>query len=616
MATMQTTRAQVMLKPQQAPGLVFGLQQPALAGDLRLWGASHQMVEALHQRLASVWAPSRPMDLPGARPGLRLAVSFANWVAEVQRQLGFPISDRFYLQQKTRGSDGCEVFGFALPYDAPQACADSIAWVVQHICYRSGEAQAPVDAPAHAETLATKLRPLRAPGINDYGLVDAACRLDIPFMRLRRGVLLLGTGKYQRCIQSTLLDTTSAIGVKTAHDKFETARWLRLAGLPGAENLQVRSEDDAVSAAGQLGYPVVVKPADQEQGRGVAADLRDPTAVRAAYATALGHSRHVLVEKWVPGFTHRLTVLRDQVVRVNRRLAGGVTGDGVHTIEELLIAAQKTPRQQRLAMQYGRPVLVLDDEALGLLQQSGLSAQHVPAAGVYVRLRRRDNVNAGGETEIVDMDRVHPDNLRVARDAARLLRLDFAGIDLIIDDIGRSWQEGTALICEVNAQPQLGASAVPDLYVRIVDELMAAGHRVPVELFVTPSEPQAGERLMQKLLNDERGAGVSHPLGLYVAGTRVGGPFADGFSAARALLMRDDVERAICLMSPLDILRFGNPVNQWDAVRWPDSSLFSAKERAMGAAVEAMVTRAGGDAAAPTPASQVASGHDELKGLR
>ena len=43
------------------------------------------------------------------------------------------------------------------------------------------------------------------------------------------------------------------------------------------------TEDDAVSVARRIGFPCVIKPLDGNHGRGVALDLRDEEAVRAAW---------------------------------------------------------------------------------------------------------------------------------------------------------------------------------------------------------------------------------------------------------------------------------------------------------------------------------------------
>ena len=53
-----------------------------------------------------------------------------------------------------------------------------------------------------------------------------------------------------------------------------------------------------------------------------------------------------------------------------------------------------------------------------------------------------------------------------------LLDLDLAGVDLIIPDLSRSWTECGALICEINARPEIGRNTTPTIHDRMLDELL------------------------------------------------------------------------------------------------------------------------------------------------
>ena len=64
-----------------------------------------------------------------------------------------------------------------------------------------------------------------------------------------------------------------------------------LYGFPACRRRATRSlTTSALELAQNLGYPVVIKPDDQEQGRGVSAGLRDDAALVTAYQAAREHS--------------------------------------------------------------------------------------------------------------------------------------------------------------------------------------------------------------------------------------------------------------------------------------------------------------------------------------
>ena len=83
---------------------------------------------------------------------------------------------------------------------------------------------------------------------------------------------------------------TSAIGVDVAGDKKLTNRLLDSAGLPVPRSEVVETEDEAVAAAKRIGFPCVIKPLDGNHGRGVALDLKDEAAVRAAWPETVRQS--------------------------------------------------------------------------------------------------------------------------------------------------------------------------------------------------------------------------------------------------------------------------------------------------------------------------------------
>lgn len=197
-------------------------------------------------------------------------------------------------------------------------------------------------------------------------------------------------------------------------------------------------------------------------------------------------------------------------------------------------------------------------------------------------------MNAGGiNQELVPDDAaiVHPDNVRLAIEAARVLRLDFAGIDLITTDISRSWLALEALICEVNARPQMGGTNDPGLYQRLLNRMFPNGAAIPAELWVVPADAVAQERLKDRLLHERSGVAVSLATGLWINGALATLAFRHSFEAAQSLLQRREVQHALCCMTPRDIHQFGLPLPKWDAVTVVPDAVFTQEEATMLAGV-------------------------------
>ncbi len=199
-------------------------------------------------------------------------------------------------------------------------------------------------------------------------------------------------------------------------------------GVPTPYGRPVKDAEDAWQAAVEIGVPVVVKPQDGNQGRGVATNLTTREQVVAAYQAARQESNLILVEKFAPGHDYRLLVVGERVVAAARREPAQVLGDGIHTVTQLIDQANADPRRgEHHATVLSK--IKLDAIALAVLADQGLTPESVPAAGQTVLVRRNANLSTGG-TAIDVTERVHPAVAACAVDAAKTVGLDVAGVDV------------------------------------------------------------------------------------------------------------------------------------------------------------------------------------------
>ena len=283
----------------------------------------------------------------------------------------------------------------------------------------------------------------------------------VPFFHLGRGIYQIGLGARARRVDRSTIEFDSAIGARLSRDKGATAELLRLAGLPAPRHLIVRDVEHALKAAAALGWPVVVKPADRERGEGVQVDVDDAERLRAAFAdaAALSATRRVIVERQVAGVCHRLFVARGRLLYAVARHPASVIGDGVSSVREL--AEAHAAREALLPPWRRSGNAAFDTLARAAIAGAGFDESSVPAAGRRVPLRRIESTEWGGVDEDVTA-RVHPDNLRVALDAAALFGLEVAGIDVITTDIGLPWHRSGAIGCYPPGGVSPRNSAGPD----------------------------------------------------------------------------------------------------------------------------------------------------------
>lgn len=573
----------VAVSARALPGSVMGSAQATTLLKLRVQNPPQQAVDHAKGVLAAQlprWMT--PVD-SGAHSGDQVPAGvvtlalLSDLIQAVQLEAGIAVSKSLPVQLRAlKGADAT----LYLPSQHYKATEIAINWASEVLnALLAGGLD--FDLIAALDKAHHWLKPFAEQGVNNFFILQASYATGVPVFRPVQGLLVLGTGCRSRWLKSLISEVTPMLGMQFAQGKPVTAALLHAAGLPGGIHHLVTTREQAMAAAEALGYPVVVKPADADRGAGVAAGLTSAQSVALAYDAAVKVSLNVLVERWAPGDTHRLTVQDGQVIRVVRRIAGGVVGDGVHMISELVGLFQQTPQQQRFARRLGHQPLSLDDEAMALLGERGLTAQSRPEEGAYIKLRRRDNVNAGGTNEELapgDPCVVHPDNVRLAIEAARVLRLDFSGIDLITTDIAQSWLEVGALICEVNACPQMGGTNDPGLYQEVLARMFPSGAEIPAELLVVPAQPLEQERIKDRLLRECSGVPVSLASGLWIDGRRSTPAFKHSFDAAQSLLQRREAHYAICCMTANDIHQFGLPLRKWDAVRVVADAVFTHEE--------------------------------------
>jgi cyanophycin synthetase len=96
--------------------------------------------------------------------------------------------------------------------------------------------------------------------------------------------------------------------------------------------------------------PVVVKPQDGNQGKGVAVNLTTREQVAGRLRRGRKISDDVLVERYLPGQDSPLLVVGDKLIAAARREPPLVIGDGVHTVRNwstrstaIRAAAKATP---------------------------------------------------------------------------------------------------------------------------------------------------------------------------------------------------------------------------------------------------------------------------------
>ncbi len=390
-------------------------------------------------------------------------------------------------------------------------------------------------------------------GPSTAAIIEEARKLRIPVIRIGENSLFqLGYGKSARRIQATITDRTSCLAVDCASDKELTKEILNRSGIPVPLGKVTEGPQEAVEAARELGYPVVVKPYNGNQGKGVSIDLRSSEEVEKGFYIAKAFSDKILVEEYVKGKHYRIAVVGEKVVAVAQRLAAHVVGNGKNTIRELIERENQNPLRG-----YGheKPLtkIKIDEVMSLLLEKTNKSLEDIPQVDEVVLLRENANLSTGG-TAIDVTDDIDPENVKLAVAAAKLIGLDVAGIDITTPDISLPLQENGGAVIEVNACPGIRMHHFPsqgkarNVAREIVEMLFPEGkhHSIPIISVTGTNGKTTTTRMLGKMIkNSGIMVGMTTTGGIYIGDELILKGDTTGPKSAQTVLMDQRVEAAV-----------------------------------------------------------------------
>ncbi|MCW3124235.1 MAG: cyanophycin synthetase [Flavipsychrobacter sp.] len=289
-------------------------------------------------------------------------------------------------------------------------------------------------------------------GPSTGSIVEEAIRRKIPYIRLNRHSLVqLGYGANQCRIQATIASTTSSIAVELACDKEETKNLLEASEIPVPRGRIIYDEEDLQNCIDKIGYPIVTKPVNGNHGKGATTNIRTWEDAVEGLRAAKVYGRAVICEKFITGRDFRILVINYKFVAAALRTPAAVTGDGIHTIQQLIDIVNSDPRRG-----YGHEKVLtaikIDDFTMDMLSKKEYTLDTVLKAGEEMWLKPTANLSTGGTaTDVTDF--VHPTNVFICERIARIIGLNICGIDIMAEDLSTPITENGGSVLEVNAAP-------------------------------------------------------------------------------------------------------------------------------------------------------------------
>lgn len=246
-------------------------------------------------------------------------------------------------------------------------------------------------------------------------------------------------------------------------NKTATKKILTTSGFNAPAGVEFISMNMALAAYPRfMGNPIVIKPQSANYGRGVTVFKLSPSLVDYSQAIrrAFAECSTVLVESFIAGPEYRFLVIDDKVKAVLLRIPANVTGDGHHTVKQLVAIKNQSVLR---GLNDRTPLTKI---SLGMVEQMTLKSQQftvdsIPMSGQRIYLRKNSNISSGGDSVDVT-DQIDFTYKEKAAAAVKCLGAKICGIDLIIPDrsVPVSDHESYSII-EANYNPMMDMHCYP-----------------------------------------------------------------------------------------------------------------------------------------------------------
>lgn len=296
-------------------------------------------------------------------------------------------------------------------------------------------------------------------------LLKAAIKKGVSFEIIDRQenfVRLYNRNKEEYVVQATKTSLDNYVSILKMENKSVTKLLLQRKGI---HTPMGKEYHDPITAFHDFAFfkneSVVIKPKSTNFGIGITI-LKYPYSQEDyewGIKQALKHDKNILIERFIAGREFRFLIIGNEVVGVLHRVPANVTGDGIHTIRQLVEMKNLDPLRGKGYRTPLEKIRLGKDEEL-FLKNQGLDFESVPQKESTIYLRENSNISTGGDS-IDYTDQIHPSYKEIALAAAHVLNVAITGVDIMITDIHSTANISNYAIIEMNFNPAIHIHCYP-----------------------------------------------------------------------------------------------------------------------------------------------------------
>lgn len=200
-------------------------------------------------------------------------------------------------------------------------------------------------------------------------------------------------------------------------------------------------------------YPAVVKPILGTLSKNVFTNIKSKKDLITAVSIIEKTGKKILIEQYIPGNHFRILIADNTYIGCVQRKPPNVTGDGIHTIKELIDNRNKEPaRGGKFELNTTVHKLVFDKTSEEILENKNLTLETVLPLGENLEIQHKILASIG--SDYIDFTRdLQPKIAQKCIDFAKKFDIFIIGFDLISPDITKPLEISGGAFNEFNLKP-------------------------------------------------------------------------------------------------------------------------------------------------------------------
>lgn len=203
-------------------------------------------------------------------------------------------------------------------------------------------------------------------------------------------------------------------------------------------------------------FPVVAKPMlNTNNGKDVLCNIKNIEDLVSYLEQMFKKYPYMLIEEYQTGLKeYQVLLLNNRIVNIIEFTSPTIKGDGQNSINVLINLKHKQLKKE----DNESPI---NQDCINCLKGQGLTLNSIPQKNEIINIQNAINPSLGGRTYYVNK-RINRKNSILIRQAAKITGLDLVGLDIMCEDINKSFSRSKWLVLEANFAPDITYHESPD----------------------------------------------------------------------------------------------------------------------------------------------------------